>query len=72
MKFVESVTGLSSDHQCIVSAVVNLGRNGDVLVGDWIGLAVDPGDRWNEVDRRVLERANHFQRMGVATSSLGN
>ena len=50
VRFLESLTGLSSKQQRIVSAVVKMAKNGNAPAGDWINLAGTPGDHWREVE----------------------
>jgi hypothetical protein len=51
--FLQSLTGLSSHLQQVVSAVIQLARKGTAPVGDWITLARTPGNHLNEVERRL-------------------
>jgi hypothetical protein len=53
VSFLKSLTGLSSDHQQIVAAIVELARKGTASPGEWITLAQTPGDHWHEVERIV-------------------
>jgi hypothetical protein len=53
VKFLESVTGLSSKHQRIVGAIIRLAKKGESPAGDWINLAGTPGDHWREVETAV-------------------
>ena len=51
--FLQSLTGLSSHLQQVVSAVTELARKGTAPAGDWITLARTPGNHLNEVERRL-------------------
>ena len=51
--FLKSLTGLSSDRQRIVAAVIELAREGPAPAGEWITLARTSGDHWKEVERSM-------------------
>ena len=52
--FLESLTGLSSHQQRIVTAVIELARKGTAPAGEWTTLACASGLHWKEIDRAVL------------------
>ncbi len=54
VSFLQSVTGLSSRHQQLVAAAIELARKGSAPPGDWIALARTPGPHWTEVEAAVL------------------
>ena len=51
--FLQSLTGLSSDLQQVVAAVIELARKGTAPAGDWITLARTSGNHLKEVERRL-------------------
>jgi hypothetical protein len=51
--FLQSLTGLSSHLQQVVSVVIELARKGTAPAGDWITLARTPGNHLKEVERRL-------------------
>jgi Ca-activated chloride channel family protein len=50
VKFLQSLTGLSSHRQLIVEAVLEMARNGTAPAGEWITLAQTSGVHWNELE----------------------
>jgi len=54
LSFLQSVKGLSSRRQRIVSAIVDLAQKGTAPTGEWIALAHSPGNHWKKVEAVVL------------------
>jgi Ca-activated chloride channel family protein len=54
VSFLQSLTGLSSYQQQIVSAIIELAQTGTAPTGEWIALAHTAGNHWREVERLVL------------------
>jgi Ca-activated chloride channel family protein len=54
VEFLKSLTGLSSHHQKIIDAVIDLARKGAAPAGKWMALARTSGDHWEEVGESVL------------------
>lgn len=52
--FLKSLTGLSSHHQAIIDAVLDLARKGAAPDGNWMALARTTGNHWKEVEGSVL------------------
>jgi hypothetical protein len=52
-KFLKSLSGLSSRQQQLVDAVIERADKGTAPNGDWLGLALKPGDHWKEVMKLV-------------------
>jgi hypothetical protein len=53
VSFLSSLTGLSSDRQQMVEAVVELVRKGETPPGDWLTLAHTSGNHWTEVETSI-------------------
>lgn len=53
LSFLDSLTGLSSRHQRIVAAVIDLAAMGEAPAGDWLALAQTDGPHWKELERLV-------------------
>ena len=49
LKFLKSLSGLSSRQQQLVAAAIESAEKGAAPAGDWLGMADKPGDRWKEV-----------------------
>jgi hypothetical protein len=54
VSYLKSLTGLSSQQQEVVDAVIELARKGTAPAGEWITLARTSGNHWKEVERSVL------------------
>jgi hypothetical protein len=52
--FLKSLTGLPNRRQEVVAAVLELALKGAAPEGEWLTLALIPGDHWSEVEARVL------------------
>jgi hypothetical protein len=55
-RFLKSLSGLSSRQQQLATAVVEKAEKGAAPAGDWLGLAVMPGDHWKKVMELVAPR----------------
>ena len=51
--FLRSLGGLSRHRQLQVAAIVQRVEEGNIPPGDWLGLALKPGDHWKEVMKLV-------------------
>jgi Ca-activated chloride channel family protein len=54
VSFLKSLAGLSSHHQRIVWAIIELAQKGTAPTGEWITLAHAAGNHWKEVEAAVL------------------
>ena len=55
VRFLKSLTGLSSRRQQVVDAVIELAQKGTAPAGEWLRLAHATGNHWKEVERSVLK-----------------
>ncbi len=53
VKFLKALGGLSTGHQQLIDAVIERAEKGKAQAGDWLKLAILPGDHWEEMRHRV-------------------
>jgi hypothetical protein len=57
VSFLKSLSGLISDREQIIAAVLDCVNQGKAPEGDWLSRARKPGDHWRDI-KRALRRAS--------------